>query len=291
MLSAFRNGFAHARSSGVRRALIASSLLAGALGAFGPAAAETVRFRASKPFVAKSVTLEAELYKPSGAGPHPAVVLMHGCGGWQPAVVASLNAHAMDLVSRGYVVLNLDSFGPRGRTGGSVCGSLSELNNAVAYRTHDAYDAQRYLRSLNFVDSRNIFLMGQSNGGSVALTAARTHAQRPFRAVAAYYPWCGSFGAINVNLASPTIIFGGNQDDWVHPLACRRNQSTGAKLKLVLYPGAAHSFDVRVARHRFIGKLLGYDPEATRDSRSKMIAFFDENRDTSIRQASLDLTK
>jgi dienelactone hydrolase len=151
----------------------------------------------------------------------------------------------------------------------------------------DAFDAQRYLQSLGYVDAENIFLMGQSNGGSVALTAARTHGAHPFRAVAAYYPWCGSFGSTNVNLASPTIIFGGNDDDWVHPLDCRRNKSTGAELKLVLYPGAAHSFDVRISKQRFIGKLIGYDENATRDSSSKMIAFFDEKRQAASKLASL----
>jgi dienelactone hydrolase len=251
------------------------------------AADQLVRFRASKPFVSKPIMLEAELFKPSGKGPFPAVVLMHGCGGWQPAVIASLHMHAMDLLSRGYLVLNVDSFGPRDRTGGSVCSSLSELTNAVSYRTADAFDAQRYLQSLSYVDAENIFLMGQSNGGSVALTAAKTHGAHPFRAVAAYYPWCGSFGSTNVNLASPTIIFGGNDDDWVHPLACRQNRSTGAELKLVLYPGAVHSFDVKISKQRFIGKLIGYDENATRDSSSKMIAFFDEKRHAVSKQASL----
>src|SRR5260370_35885743 len=178
MLHTFPNQRLLARPARFRRACLAAVVIASAF-VTQAAADQLVRFRASKPFVSKPIMLEAELFKPSGKGPFPAVVLMHGCGGWQPAVIASLHMHAMDLLSRGYVVLNLDSFGPRDRTGGSVCSSLSELNNAVSYRTADAFDAQRYLQSLGYVAAENIFLMGQSNGGALSQHASNSDGRTP----------------------------------------------------------------------------------------------------------------
>ena len=59
---------------------------------FSPAAygLEHVRFQASNSAQSGQVLLTAQLYRPHGAGPFPAVVLMHGCGGWQPAVLEAL---------------------------------------------------------------------------------------------------------------------------------------------------------------------------------------------------------
>src|SRR5690606_20148865 len=130
---------------------------------------ETVSIKATQPFGSKSLTIRAELFKPAGPGPFPAVVLMHGCGGWQPAVLNALRTHALHFTDRGYVVLNLDSFGPRRNSGGSVCESIARLSDARVYRANDAIDALRYLQSLNFVNPSRVFLMGQSNGGSVAI--------------------------------------------------------------------------------------------------------------------------
>ena len=48
---------------------------------------EYVRFEASNSAQSEQVLLKAQLFRPHGAGPFPAVVLMHGCGGWQPAVL------------------------------------------------------------------------------------------------------------------------------------------------------------------------------------------------------------
>lgn len=236
---------------------------------------ETVTIKATRPAGAKGGYLEAELFKPRGDGPFPAVVLMHGCGGWQSTVLGGLHAHARQFLDRGYVVLNLDSFGPRGTSGGTVCESTARLVRALDYRTHDAFDALRYMRSLAFVDKDSIFLMGQSNGGSVAINAAKMTTRNGYRAVASYYPWCGSLGGSKVKLTSPLIIFSGGRDDWVPARQCRHKRAIGASLKVVEYATAAHSFDLPIALQRYLGKLVGFDKAATEDSRTRMLAFFD----------------
>jgi poly(3-hydroxybutyrate) depolymerase len=103
------------------------------------------------------VVLAGRLHRPFAQGPSPAVILMHGCGGWQPAVLRGLNDYAAFFVRNGFVVLNLDSFGPRGNAGGTVCSSHSQLAQARNYRTRDAFDGLDFLRRQTFVDPENIF--------------------------------------------------------------------------------------------------------------------------------------
>ncbi len=208
---------------------------------------------------------------------------MHGCGGWQPAVLDALQAHAEFLVRHGFAVLNLDSFGPRKKTGGQVCESWQQLQDARFYRLYDAFDALRYLQARDFVNAQNVFLMGQSNGGSVAIKAALAsdphaygRAGAAFRAVVAYYPWCGILGQHSLILASPLLIFGGGLDDWAPPHQCAQARASGAPLRVKIYPRAVHSFDVDIVVQRYLGRWIGKNAYATSDSRERMLAFFQE---------------
>lgn len=251
-------------------------------------AAEPVTFPATSDYNDKQVTLEADLYRPEGTGPFPAVILMHGCGGWQPAVKRALHTHAEYLVENGFVVLNLDSFGPRGNADGWVCAKIPRLAEAQVYRAHDAFDAMKYLREQNFIHRDNIFLMGQSNGGSVAIHVAKALGHKlfggdvygtkapSFRAVAAYYPWCGAFAFYGreIELISSLIVFGGAKDDWVPPGSCKRVMTSGADYTVHIYPNAAHSFDLEIKVQKYLGHLVGYDKQATDASRREMVAFF-----------------
>jgi len=93
------------------------------------------------------------------AGPYPALVVLHGCGG-----ISSHSAGIADRIgSWGYVALAVDSLGPRGIASG--CGGRS-LDQAF-----DAYAALHYLSQLNFVDPARVAVLGQSMGGAAALYA------------------------------------------------------------------------------------------------------------------------
>lgn len=243
----------------------------------------TVKFEATKPFKGSQVTLRAKLFKPEGSGPFPAVILMHGCAGWLSSVTYALQTHANYLTKNGFAVLSIDSFGPRKMGGGKVCTSYKRLGDARKYRAFDAFDGLRYLQAQNFIQADNIFLMGQSNGGSVAINVAKANAakkynksQSAFRGVVAYYPWCGAFGG-NAKLGSPLMVFGGQKDDWVPPTACTKIKAKGAPLQVKVYPNAVHSFDLDMMVQRYNGKLVGGDKAATTDSRKRMLAFFKKN--------------
>lgn len=275
--------------------LVATLLLAFTLSCFVSPSAfayETVSFKATLPHKSEQVLLKGQLFKPEGDnGPYPAVILMHGCGGWQPAVRTTLLSYADYLVNNGFAVLNLDSFGPRNKAGGKVCSSFKSLRDARKYRTHDAFDAMKYLQGQEFIDVNNIFLMGQSNGGSVAINVANADSSKPsnksssaFRAVVAYYPWCGAFGSRKVSLASPLLVLGGEKDDWVPPHECKNVTSEGEELRVKVYPDAAHSFDLNVMQQRYLGKLVGYEKDAAQDSRLKMLSFFVEHLTSDVKQ-------
>ena len=225
-----------------------------------------------------------EVHKPLGAGPFPAVLLLHGCAGLTPAVLQGLRDHAAVLVDAGYLAAILDSFGRRGKAGGRVCQSLEELGYARHYRVQDVVRSRDILAAQPDVDARNFFLIGQSNGGSVALEVAAGAASPDgapgFRAVVAFYPWCGALDAVP-ELLSPLLVLGAGQDDWVSPEGCRRRaeKARGAAMEVVIYEGARHSFDLPIERQVYEGHVVEGDEEATRDSRQRILEFFARHRE------------
>lgn len=255
---------------------------------------EIVRFPASQPNEPKPINLRGELYRPDGVGRFPAVILMHSCSGWQPAVLFALRGYAENLQKRGYVVLNLDSFGPRYYSGDEMCASNAKLQQALSYRTSDAFDAARYLRRLPHVDGSNIFLMGQSNGGSVVIRASlqsnylayrKSEEEPPFRGAIAFYPWCGHVSQ-GARFATPVQVFSGGRDEWVSARECAGVEATGAQYQVTVYPHATHSFDLDIMTQRYAGYMIGSDPDAAADSRKRMIAFL-QGRVSQTQQASV----
>jgi len=217
--------------------------------------------------------IRGELHMPSGDGPFPAVVMMHGCAGLTPLVAEGLEAHAAFLNENGFAALILDSFGPRDLDGGVVCESIEALTRARRSRTYDARGAHAFLSSLPGIAPANIFLMGQSNGAGTAVDVAFAK-DAPYRAVVAFYPWCGSFpGTV---LTAPLLVLAGSADDWTPPEACagRVGLLSGAAYEIEVYEGAHHSFDLAIEPQSYKGHTVGGDPAATEAARSRMIGFF-----------------
>lgn len=228
------------------------------------------------------VSLAATLNKPEGLGPFPAVVLLHGCGGLQPKVRAGLTHHADFLERQGFVTLIVDSFKPRGIFDfDGLCRSDSKMLLAREYRLHDAFAAAKYLRSLEFVQPENIFVVGQSHGGKVAMMAVQKGIieqydfNNKFRAAVAYYPFC----QLPPELDSPLLVFIGKKDDWTFYYDCRRakNWLDANMYQVVIYPNATHSFDLPIGSETYLGHSLRADRAATQDSRQLMLEFFRES--------------
>src|SRR5262249_24342925 len=129
--------------------------------------------------------LSGWLNRPSGAGPFPAIVLAHLCGGVSDhtAVWGKL------LASWGYVVFAPDSFGPR--RGKSVGGRGHVVNGNM--RVADVAGALDFLNAQPFVRRGEIGLIGHSHGGWTVMRAVQKSydlAARGLKAAVAYYPSC-----------------------------------------------------------------------------------------------------
>ena len=117
----------------MRRAALPLAVLILALACAGRAAAvEQIAVPVTEPTL---VTLGGDFYVPSGGGPHPAVILLHGCSG----ITASTTNWALWLRSEGYAALVLDGFSARGLR--TVCGYPQPLMGPV--RAHDGSPPSR----------------------------------------------------------------------------------------------------------------------------------------------------
>jgi dienelactone hydrolase len=213
----------------------------------------------------------AELYRPPGSGPFPAVVVLHGCNGVGPH-----DRRWAQLLSQwGYVALLIDSFRPRGFT--EVC-NRGRLVPPEA-RAADAFAGMRYLATLSYVRAGRIGLIGFSHGGWAVLKTVLADAPRPadlppFAAAVAFYPACAPPGA---PLQTDTLILIGEADDWTPALRCVRwrelAQTGGHALMLKTYPGALHAFDQLAPPHDFAGHHVGREPQAAEDATAQTRAF------------------
>jgi dienelactone hydrolase len=252
-----------------------------------------------------SEQITAALAKPDGAGPFPAVVIMHDCSGLGPRSSGAPGRWARELVGRGYVVIMPDSFTTRGFPDG-VCTDASRSRDDVspARRVRDAYAALAHLRTLPFVDGAHVGLLGGSHGGSTTLTSMiapesdadllATERRAGFAAAVALYPGCVASRRTWRNPGvyrpvAPLLILIGEKDDWTPAEPCRRlteaARQAGYPVTIKIYPGAYHAFDshypVRYVASRVNGNApggrgatTGGDPAAWADSIREVVAFF-----------------
>lgn len=234
-------------------------------------------------------------YRPAGAGPFPAVVLLHGCHG----VSASTHDWARWFRDRGHVALVVDSWTPRGLSENCTMAS-PELANTE--RLDDAVGALRYLHARSYVARDRIGAIGWSNGGvySMALVngpsleraSARgvTVPEPGVRAAVGVYPG-GCFSLVGERVVRPLLVLIGESDDWTPAGECvemvEAMRGRGADATIVVYPGAYHYFDVEGQPRAWLGDVanrnrhegccgatVAFDAAAASDARRRVADFF-----------------
>jgi dienelactone hydrolase len=261
---------------GIVAGVFATSLLAGST----VAALDSAVIDELESPSARAQPLQGLLRRPAGAGPFPAIVLLHSCNGnWQKLD----ERWGRQIAPWGYVTLTVDSFGPRGID--ETCG-----NGTPADMAFDAYRALDFLVRQGSVDPDRIAVLGFSQGGWLALSSVEEgiveqSSPNKFRAAAAFYPNCRT---IQGNLTVPALIMIGELDDWTSAEGCRQlaeghddygvsRRSEGAPIKLIVYPGAYHGFDSPALKtpKELFGHRLEYNQAAAEQSAVALRAFLD----------------
>lgn len=241
------------------------------------------------------VSVPAMLYRPSGTGPFPAIVLLHGCEG----ITAAQRAWARWFQERGYVALVVDSWGPRGLT--EICSKEAPEIDRF-WRFDDAMGALFYLQSLGYVEPARIGAIGWSHGGVYAMAVVNgpsleravkrglTLPSPGFAAAVGIYPG-GCFSLVEERVVKPLLVLIGEADDWTLAAECvqmvNAMRARGADASIVTYPGAYHHFDVEGQRLQVLpnvenrnrpggccGARVGYNPAAATDARRRVEEFF-----------------
>jgi dienelactone hydrolase len=202
------------------------------------------------------------VFRPDGAGPHPAVAFVSGCSGFKPAIAPrSYERVAETLRRQGYIVLFVDYVGRRGAPS-CAKGPITEGEAAK-----DLVAAVAWLRAQPFVDPARIAALGWSYGGGAVLVALTRYneAELGIARAVVYYPLCRAVRPWSV--ATPVLMLFAGDDEVAPSKGCQdvaRQSSPPASVKTVTYHGALHGFDVSElpAETRWVGGTVGYNPSA-----------------------------
>jgi dienelactone hydrolase len=258
----------------------------------GAAAAATIAADLSfpnEPTAPEELSQKMALLIPKGEGPFPAAVLMHQCAGLNTTIIR----HARELVAEGFVVLMIDSFGPRGVT--SVC--YGPRNGVNLFRgVRDALQALDHLRGLPMVQKAAISLVGYSWGGMIGLMAASPmfRAWLGFQtipaAVVAHYPGCftinppsgRTFEVFSRDVDIPLLALLASDDTETPAEECQRKIQDANYPEMItthVYPNATHCWDCKqidgLQKIDIRGNSVSYryDPAVTTDAMARTVAF------------------
>ena len=239
--------------------------------------------------------VEGRLVKPGGAGPFPALVLLHGCHGVSPQVYA----WGRWLADRGYVAFVVDSYGPRKEPADCKDDPRGGGMPNTA-RFDDAIGALRYLQAQPFVIPDRVASFGWSQGGLFAMSAINGPTLERARARGVALPRAGYAAAIAMYpggcrdyakelVIRPLLLLIGGADDWTPPQYCREMaaamKARGADVTIVEYPGAYHYFDVVGQKKQVLGDIeqpftpgtfgvtVAHDPAAAADASRRLDDF------------------
>jgi len=205
------------------------------------------------------VPVDAVLTLPKNpSGKVPAAIILHGISG----IGAHYSQVAEMLNGMGMAALVIDSYATRD----VKAVSEATRKSPYSYRVADAYAGLKLLSTHPAIDPNRIALIGYSAGGAVMLLSVSGQARRAtvgdggprFAAYVGYYPHCAVQYRSPEAPGVPMLMLLGGADNITPPQICQtygdRLKAKGADLKVVVYPGAHHAFDLA----SFAGKITPY---------------------------------
>ena len=201
---------------------------------------------------------------PDGAGPHPAVVVIHEAYG--------LNDHIKGIAQRfagaGYVALGVDLFADRIR---AVCMAryMAGLLTGSVNRSGivDLKSALTFMARLDEVDAQRMGAIGFCMGGGFAVAWACTDSR--LKAIAPFY--ATNPRPLEVTKRLCPVVGSYPEKDFTAGAGRRLEEAlarNGIAHDIKVYPNARHSFFNETGRT--------YDKEAADDSWSRVLKFFGE---------------
>ena len=269
-------------------ALVAAQSFQERILSFASQAAD-LRFPEEAKELSLSSPLSMAIYRPEGAGPFPALIVVHTCGGLRQEMLD----WSKEALSRGYVVFVIDSLGPRGVK--TVCYPPTPVN--IWRGVKDSFQALAHLKRYDFVDPDRVALMGFSWGAMVGLLASsKTVADafspsKRFAAVASFYPACyfpatgtrGEIEFLRPDTDRPALVLMGELDNETPPSHCLPRlealKDRGVPVSWHLYPKTTHCWDCssldNFSKLDFRGNqvVYRYDKEITKDSSQRAFDF------------------
>lgn len=234
------------------------------------------------------------VFQPKGKGPFPAVVVGHTCGG---VSVPHIRARMQELLDAGFMVLALDSFGPR-----DIANCRTQSKILATATVMDAYQALDHLSKLPIVDASRIYFSGYSWGGWVAPLLASPQSadalgsKLRYRAVVSNYGFCVSqrnansprYYPLQKDIDRPLLVLMASEDKEGKPTDClpllQELKSAGKPVEWHLYENTYHAWDQANGADYTVTTGWGetniyrYSKDATIDSTKRMIGFFNANR-------------
>lgn len=185
----------------------------------------------------------------------PTVIFMHGCAGLGRGNLRYIRL----LAQAGYAVIAPDSFARRYRP--ETCdpsrhrgikGAPHRRVNLM--RQEEIHHAVYRVRRIHWVDKKNLFLMGQSQGGAAA--AAYEGNEFSAHVIAGSTCWRGVWMPPGI----PALALYSKDDPWrrnrAPDLCLRRGESRGVNMEFHLFEGRAHNLSRNERARRLILDFL-----------------------------------